>query len=256
MQIALAVIFVAMGLVVGSFLNVCADRLPAGGSIVFPPSHCPACGRRIRPFDTIPGFSYLALRGRCRDCGAPIPRRVLLVEIGTGLLFGLVFWRFGLSLPALSTAIFGGVFIVILITDLEHGLILNKVVYPALGLALAGNLLATFFTGTAVLPDIKQAAIGGGIALGLFLLVLIISRGGMGWGDVKMAALIGLVTGSMVFIALLLAIITGAVVSILLLAFKVKKRKESIPFGPFLSVAAVATMLYGNYILTWYHSIF
>jgi leader peptidase (prepilin peptidase)/N-methyltransferase len=237
-------------------LNVCADRLPSGGSLLRPPSHCPECQRRLSARELIPVFSYLWLRGRCRTCGTRIPTRVLWVEAGTGLLFGLVFWRYGLSLDLAIALVYGCFFIVIFVTDLEHGLILNRVVYPGLVLALLVSALLTVFPQETTFPAIKEAVIGGGIGLGLLLLVFLISRGGMGLGDVKMAAFIGLVTGYNVFIALLLAIIIGALVSILLLALKIKKRKESIPFGPFLSLAAIATMLWGNYILDWYRNLF
>jgi leader peptidase (prepilin peptidase)/N-methyltransferase len=181
---------------------------------------------------------------------------VLWVEAGTGLLFGLAFWRFGLSLDLALAIVYGCFFIVIFVTDLEHGLILNRVVYPGLALALAASILLTIFQPETTFPAIKEAAIGGGVGLGLLLLVFLVSRGGMGLGDVKMAAFIGLVTGYNIFIALLLAIIVGALVSILLLALKIKSRKESVPFGPFLSLAAVATMLWGNYILDWYRLLF
>jgi leader peptidase (prepilin peptidase) / N-methyltransferase len=250
------VLCVLLGVVVGSFLNVCADRLPDGGSLLRPPSHCPGCQRRLSGRDLIPIFSYLWLRGRCRYCAARIPRRVLWVEAGTGLIFGLAFWRYGLSLDLAIVLVYCCFFMVILVTDMEHGLILNRVVYPGLALALMVSILLTIFPQATAVPAIKEAAIGGGIGLGLFLLVFLVSRGGMGLGDVKMAAFIGLVTGYHVFIALLLAIIVGALVSILLLALKIKKRKESIPFGPFLSLAAIATMLWGNYILSWYQHLF
>jgi leader peptidase (prepilin peptidase)/N-methyltransferase len=145
-------------------------------------------------------------------------------------------------------------FIVLLVIDLEHGLILNKVVYPAMAVAL---LISIFSHQSMFIPQIKEAAIGGGIGLVLFLLVVLISRGGMGWGDVKMAALIGLVTGfPLVFVALLMGIILGGLVAGVLLLFKIKKRKETIPFGPFLSLAAMATLLWGSNILSWYLGLF
>jgi leader peptidase (prepilin peptidase) / N-methyltransferase len=256
MEIAYLVLFVLLGATVGSFLNVCTDRLPSGGSLLQPPSHCPGCQRRLSGRDLIPVFSYLWLRGRCRFCAARIPSRVLWVEAGTGLLFGLVFWRYGLSLDLAIVLVYSCFFIVIFVTDVEHGLILNRVVYPGLALALLVSILLTVFPQGTAVPAIKEAAIGSGIGLGLFLLVFLVSRGGMGLGDVKMAAFIGLITGYQVFIALMLAIIVGALVSILLLALKIKRRKESIPFGPFLSLAAIATMLWGNYILSWYQHLF
>jgi len=254
MEAFLIVVFTLLGMVVASFLNVCCDRLPAGQSLVYPPSHCPACQRRLAAKDLIPVLSYLWLRGRCRYCQASIPRRLLWVEVGTGVLFGFAYWHYGLSIELAIILFYCCLFIVLLVIDLEHGLILNKVVYPAMAVAL---LISIFLPQLEIVPGIKQAAIGGGIGLGLFLLVVLISRGGMGWGDVKMAALIGLVVGfPLVFVALLMGIILGGLVAGVLLLFKIKKRKETIPFGPFLSLATMATLLWGSKILSWYLGLF
>jgi len=258
MEAGLAVIFVLLGMIVASFLNVCADRLPAGQSLVYPPSHCPACSRRLAAKDLIPIFSYLWLRGRCCYCKAPIPRRVLWVEIATAALFGLAYWQYGLSIELPIALFYISLFMVIFVIDFEHGLILNKIVYPALVVAL---LLSVFFTiflpDVSIVPSIARAAIGGGIGFVLFLLVAIVSRGGMGFGDVKLAALIGLATGfPLVIVALLMGIILGGLVAVILLGFKIRKRKEAIPFGPFLAVAAVVTLLWGSDILNWYLGIF
>jgi len=268
MEAGLAVIFVLLGMIVASFLNVCADRLPAGQSLVYPPSHCPACSRRLAAKDLIPIFSYLWLRGRCRYCKAPIPRRVLWVEIATAALFGLAYWQYGLSIELPIALFYISLFMVIFVIDFEHGLILNKIVYPALVVALVISIfvppsqLAHISGEVAHLIDnlpqlgIAQAAIGGGIGFVFFLLVAIVSRGGMGFGDVKLAALIGLVTGYLVVVALLMGIILGGLVAVILLGFKIRKRKEAIPFGPFLAVAAVVTLLWGSDIFSWYMGIF
>jgi leader peptidase (prepilin peptidase)/N-methyltransferase len=177
------------------------------------------------------------------------------VEAGTGVLFGYLYWHYmvwhdGSGIELAVAAFYCCLFIVLLVIDLEHGLILNKIVYPALAVAL---LIDVFMPQ----PGIISGVIGGGIGLVLFLLVVLISRGGMGWGDVKMAALIGLVTGfPLVFVALLLGIILGGLVAGVLLLFKIKKRKEAIPFAPFLSLATIATLLWGSDILSWYLSLF
>lgn len=253
MEGVLIALFALLGMIVASFLNVCIDRLPAGQSLLFPASHCPSCHHRLAARDLIPVFSYLQLRGRCRYCRAPIPRRVLWVEIGTGVLFAYLFWLYGLSIELAVVAFFSSLFIVLMVIDLGHGLILNKVVYPAMAVALLISLTSTFLFQSEVVPDIKSSAIGGGIGLVLFLLIVLISRGGMGWGDVKMAALIGLVTGfPLVFVALLLAVILGGLTAVVLLLLKIKKRNEGIPFAPFLSIAAVVTLLWGGSILSWY----
>ena len=271
MEAVFIAFFALLGTVVASFLNVCCDRLPVGESlVVYPPSHCSACQRRLAPKDLIPVFSYLWLHGRCRYCQASIPRRILWVEIGTGVLFGFAYFSYGLSIELLVSLVYFCLFIVLLVIDLEHGLILNKIIYPALAVALVISIFLppsqlARISGEGVslinnlnLPQlgIAQAAIGGGIGLGLFLLVVLISRGGMGWGDVKMAALIGLVTGYLVFVALLMGIILGGLVAILLLALKIKRRREAIPFGPFLSLATIVTLLWGSDILSWYLRLF
>ncbi len=254
MEAALIVIFILVGMVIASFLNVCIDRLPNNESLIFPASHCASCHRRLALKDLIPVFSYLWLRGRCRYCQALIPKRILWVEIGTGALFGYLYWHYGLSTELAITAFYCCLFIVFMVIDWEYGLILNKIVYPAIVVAL---LISVFLSQSEVVPEIEQAAIGGSIGLALFLLIVIVSRGGMGWGDVKLAALIGIVTGfRLVFVALLMGIILGGLVSVPLLALKIKKRKETIPFGPFLSVATIITLLWGNNILDWYLGLF
>ena len=172
------------------------------------------------------------------------------MEIGTGALFGYLYWHYGLSIELVITSFYCCLFIILMVVDLEHQLILNKVTYPAMGVALLINVFSAE-------PGIVQAAIGGGIGLGLFLLVALLSKGGMGWGDVKMAALIGLVTGyPLIFVALVLAIILGGLVAVMLLLFKKKRRKEGIPFGPYLSLATIATLLFGAEMLHWCLGIF
>jgi leader peptidase (prepilin peptidase)/N-methyltransferase len=263
MEAVFIVIFVLLGMGVGSFLNVCCDRLPARESLLYPPSHCAACQHRLSARDKIPIFSYLWLRGRCRYCQASIPRRLLWVEISTAVLFGYLYWHYmvwhdGSGIELAVAAFYCCLFIVLLVIDLERGLILNKVIYPAMAVALLISIFfSLFFLQSEIVPEIKQAAIGGGIGLVLFLLIVLISRGGMGWGDVKLAALVGLVTGfPLVFVALLMGIILGGVVAVILLTLKIKKRKEAIPFGPFLSLAAIVTLLWGSNILNWYLGLF
>jgi prepilin signal peptidase PulO-like enzyme (type II secretory pathway) len=190
------------------------------------------------------------------------------VEIGTGVLFAYLYWHYGLSAELAIASVYCCLFIVFMVIDLNHGLILNKMVYPSI---IAALIISIFIppsnlsqsSGEAALlfnhlPQlgIAQAAIGGSISLLLFLLIVIISKGGMGWGDVKLAILIGSVTGYLVFIALFLAAFFGGMLAMILLLFKIKKRKEGIPFAPFLSVGTMATLLWGNSLLNWYLGIF
>lgn len=253
-------LFALLGLVVGSFIAVCIDRLPRNESIVNPPSRCELCHHPLAAKDLIPIFSYLWLRGRCRYCRAAIPRSLFWVELATGVIFAFLYWWCLVLNPVLGIVAFGVMafyaclFIIIFVIDLEHGLILNKVVYPGMAVAL---LLALFvpqpWLTQWISRGIANAAIGGGIGLGIFLLLAIVSRGGMGWGDVKLAALIGLVTGfPLVFISLIMGAILGGVVAVVLVASKKRKRQETIPFGPFLSLTAMVTIVWGSSMLSWY----
>jgi leader peptidase (prepilin peptidase)/N-methyltransferase len=253
MEILLIVLFGLLGLAVGSFLNVCIDRLPENKSIVLPPSHCEACQHKLAAKDLIPLFSYLRLRGRCRYCQAPIPRRVFWVELATALTFALLCWHYGLSAGLGVMIFYACLFIIVFVIDLEHGLILNKVVYPGMVVALLLALYSWPWLNESMAMRVAYAALGGGIAFALFLLIAIVSRGGMGWGDVKLAALIGLATGfPLVFLAIIMGAILGGIVAVALMAAKKRSRRETIPFGPFLALAAMVTLLWGSNILNWY----
>ena len=248
-----------LGAVTGSFLNVCIDRLPRGQSLLHPPSHCPQCQQHLRVPDLIPIISYLWLRGRCRICGAGIPLRIVIVETLTAVLFACLWWYYGFHLQLLFFILFSCLFIVLFFIDLEHGLILNKIVYPAIVVVLC---IAPFrpdlvIPGSLTGISILNALIGGGVAFGIFLAIVFLSRGGMGWGDVKMALLIGLVTGyPLILVALLISIFSGAVLAILLIVFRLRKRRDPIPFGPFLSVGALSALFWGSLIYNWWINLF
>ena len=230
----------------GSFLNVCIDRLPGGQSIINPPSHCSACNHKLGVLDLVPLFSYLWLRGRCRYCQAPIPFRLPIVEGMTGILFTFLYWKFGLGLELGISLVYACLLIIIFVIDLENQLVLDKVIYPAMALALAFSF---FWPGLGVISALE----GGALGLVVIALIVLIYPPGMGWGDVKMAALVGLMTGfPLVIIALLLSVITGGLVGAILLAFKIKRRKDPIPFAPFLATSAMVTLLWGQEIYQWY----
>ena len=230
----------------GSFLNVCIDRLPQGQSIIHPRSHCAACNRKISNLDNIPIFSYLWLHGRCRYCHAPIPIRLPIIEGLTGLLFALLYWKFGLGLGLSISLVYISLLTIVFVIDLENQLVLDKVIYPGIALALAFSF---FWPGLGVVSSLA----GGAIGMAAMALPFIIYRRGMGMGDVKLGALVGLMSGyPLVFVALLLAVITGGLVATLLLVFKIKKRSDPIPFAPFLATAAMVTLLWGQAIWQWY----
>lgn len=254
METLYTIAFAILGLAAGSFLNVCIDRLPRDESLLHPPSHCQACQRRLAAKDLIPLFSYLWLHGRCRYCQASIPKRIPCVELATGIIFAFLYQHCGLTPDLGVMAFYTCLLIIIFVVDLEQGLILNKVVYPAMVVAL---ILAIFLPQPWITQvkfhGIANFAIGGGIGFVLLLLIAIISRGGIGWGDVKLAALIGLATGfPLVFVALIMGAIIGGLVAVFMLIARKRGRKETIPFGPFLSLATWITLLWGSSILIWY----
>ena len=260
-----------LGAVVGSFLNVVCDRLPARGSLLRPPSHCPGCGRQLRAMEMIPVISYLALRGRCRACGERIPWRVLAVEVGNAALFALLAWKIGPVAPLLIYTLYGCLLLVIVVIDLEHQLILNVVILPAIALALLmiplrrilGDtpwahtaLLATWVPISWGLTMGQVAALsqmlGGAIAFAIFFLIWLVSPQGMGDGDVRLALFSGLITGFPgALIAVLASFVLGGVTAVLLLLARRVDRKTAIPFAPFLVITTTAALLYGDAFLRW-----
>lgn len=254
MEIAYAAFFFFFGAVIGSFLNVLCDRLPQEESVVSPPSKCPGCGRRLSPLDMIPIFSWLVLRGRCRTCGAKIPPRVFWVELITAAAFAGLYLHLGLNLTLAAALIYAAFTIVIFVIDMEHQLILNGILLPAMVLALGISLLSSRVE---LAPSLLNAVIGGAAGFGIFLLVYILSRGGMGEGDVKLGAFAGLVTGwPNIIAAVIMSWILGGLVAVGLLALKRKGRRQAIAFGPFLALTTFITFMWGGPIIDWYLEVF
>src|SRR3989304_2427889 len=232
------VLYPLLGWVLGSFLTLSIDRLPRGESILTAHSHCDACGHTLGPLDLVPIFSYLALGGRCRYCRARISLRSPLVELGTAALFALVWLRFSTSLQGVLVALYGSLLIPILVIDLEHHRVLNRLSYPAIGLGLAAALIAPGRSPWEMLA-------GGGLGFGLFLLLALLYPAGMGMGDVKLAAFIGLAVGHpQVLLALFLAFLFGGALSGLLVLVKAIGRRGPVPFAPFLAAGAPDTPLF------------
>lgn len=232
-----------LGTAVGSFLNVVADRLPKGGSLISPPSHCPHCQRRLGPLDMIPILSWLALRGRCRTCAGSIPARVFLVELATGFLFAAAAARFGLRPFTALVVVYISLLITVAVIDLEHQRIPNSIVFPAIALGALASPLTPSST-------IGRLALGGAVGFFVFLAVAVLIPRGMGMGDVKLAAFVGLILGyPEIVLLLLLAFILGGLVAGTLLVSKLRGRSDPIPFGPFLSLAGVVGLLYGDQLI-------
>jgi len=243
-NIGLAAFAFVPGLAVGSFLNVVASRLPLGRSVSVPRSACPHCDAPIRSRDNIPLLSYLLLRGRCRDCRAPIGWRYPAVEFATAALWAACVADFGFSLHALAGAVFCAALVTISATDIERRIVPNRVVLPAAAVVLA--LMEGWR------PSIEWPAAGFGAALFLFLAALAYPRG-MGMGDVKLALLLGVAVGRAVPVALFLGMLSALVPSAVLFArHGSAARKMAIPFAPFLALGGVVALFAGNHLVHWY----
>lgn len=239
-----------IGAMVGSFLNVVIYRVPRGESIVLPASHCPACDAPIKPYDNIPVISYLMLRGKCRSCGVRISWRYPAVELLMGLLWALAASRFGLSVSLPAALYFISVLVAITFIDIDHQIIPNKIVFPsiAVGLVLlAFQGMGPLFAGSLVkgILPLATGATGFLIGGGLLLLVALAYPNGMGGGDVKLAAFMGVILNFYVLIALFGAFLLGAIGGVLLIASGLKSRKDHVPFGPFLAVGGVIALFWG-----------
>lgn len=257
----LAILFTLAGLAIGSFLNVCIDRLPLRKSLVSPPSHCDSCQHKLGVLDNIPVLSYLFLRGKCRYCGARIPLRVLLVEVMTGALFLIGYWRFGLSLEYPVAVFWICVFILIIFIDWEHQLILNVITYPMAVIAIALLAIDSFVPGVSLYGNrifipatsLYSGLISGAVLFILFLVLVLFRPGSMGMGDAKLVALIGFVSGfPLVIFSMLIGIVIGGIVAIFLLATKRKGRKDVIPYGTFLAMGPIIAMLLPGGVMDWY----
>ncbi len=240
----LAVLSLAPGLALGSFLNVVAARVPLRRSIVRPASACMSCGRPIAWYDNLPLVSYIALRGRCRHCGARIPLRYPAVELVTALLVAASVLAFGITLDAAVAAFFCAVLVAVSVTDIDRRVIPNRIVLPAAAIVLGAQ--------TALHPSLEWVLSGLGAALFLLLAALAYPRG-MGMGDVKLALLLGVALGWTVSVAMMIGMISALVPAAVLLGrHGSAARKMRIPFGPFLALGGVVALFAGDWILSKY----
>lgn len=246
MSPSLAVSALLLGAIVGSFLNMVIARLPRKESLVLPPSHCLACMAPIRWYDNVPLLSYLWLRGRCRDCGSRIGWRYPLVEAVTGALFVLAVRQFGLT-PQLVLALFLlSALVAVTAIDLEHQLIPDRITLPGITVGFLGSLV----TPRLVWVDSLLGILVGG---GILFAIIMLSGGGMGGGDMKLAAMMGAFLGwKLTLVALFLGALLGGLVAMALLASGRRRRKDPVPFGPFLATGALVSLFWGEGLLRWY----
>ena len=254
MTVLLAVVCSILGLAVGSFLNVVVHRVPRGESVVRPPSRCPGCGSSLAVRDNVPVLSWVLLKGRCRTCGTGISVRYPAIELVTAVRFAVTAARIGAEPELAAVLVVVAGFIAISAVDLERFIVPNKILYPTLFIAAPLLVLAGAIDGR--WTDVRQAAIGGVVGFGLLLPINLVNPAGMGFGDVRLAGLIGMTVGWLgvghVPVALFLAFMLAAVGGVVLIVAGVKGRKDKVPFGPFLVAGAMLAIFFGSPILDWY----
>ena len=249
------IIIVLFGLAWGSFLNVVIYRLPRGLSLMWPPSSCPQCRTPIKPYDNIPVFSYLVLRGKCRACGLKISFSYPLVEAITPLCFLVLHGRFALSFHFFASCLFASGLIALCFIDLYHQILPDEITLPGLALAL-------IYSGFRQDLSLRQALIGAIVGAGFLLFIygvywLLRKKEGLGLGDVTMMLLVGAYLGWIkAFFTLLLASFAGALVGVFLLSFRKKDLQFSLPFGTFLAPAAFVALVWGDRIIRAYLSLY
>ncbi|MDS1029385.1 prepilin peptidase [Bacillota bacterium LX-D] len=238
-----------LGLIMGSFLALCITRIPQNQSILFPPSHCEKCNASLKPCELIPVLSWLFLKGKCRYCQSPIPMENTLVEILTGILFMAAVYFLGLSYQLLPYLGLICVLIVISFIDYKHYLIPDSVLLVGLSIGLVINVFYPFINWV-------NGAIGILAGGGLLYFLAVVSKGGMGGGDIKLAALLGFYLGwRKILLALFVATFLATIAGGFLILTKQKSLKDYIPFGPFLSIGTTLIIFLGDQFLIWYLTI-
>ena len=247
-ELLLIVFLVLVGLIVGSFLNVVIWRVPRGESIVSPPSHCPGCDRPVRPRDNIPVISWLLLRGKCRDCGEPISARYPLVEAGTAAVFVVLGLRIGAHADLPAFLYLGAIGVALALIDLDVKRLPNAIVLPSYGVAailLGAAAIAQHDAGAYV-----RAVLGMVALFGFYFLLVFIYPAGMGFGDVKLAGVLGIYLGWLGWAEVItggfLGFLFGGAVGVGLMMLRRAGRKSQIPFGPFMLAGALVAILAGG----------
>ena len=253
-MLALVGLCFVTGLLIGSFLNVVIWRVPRGDSVVRPPSHCPGCDRPIRPRDNVPVVSWLLLRGRCRDCGTGISIRYPAVEVATAVVFGVLAWRFGFDGALPAFLYLGAIGVALTMIDIDVHRLPNAIVLPSY--VVAAVLLTVPAAATGEWSQLLRAALGGLVLFAFYFALAFVYPAGMGFGDVKLAGVLGIYLGwlgwGVLLIGGFLGFLLGGVVGGALMVVRRAGRKSKIPFGPFMLVGALIAILTGQRIFDGY----
>ena len=240
------VIFLVLGLIFGSFYNVVGIRVPKGESIVTPPSHCTSCSRRLATWELIPVLSWVILRGRCRTCRALVSFVYPLMELATGLFFALAYLQVGLTWELLAGLIGISVFVILSVSDMYYQRIPNVILFPSIALLV---IVRAFTHPLGIFNYLLGAVIG----FGVMFAIAVLSKGGMGYGDVKLFFFVGLYTGlAGTILTLFLSSLIGTVIGLTMRGMGKLKPKQPFPFGPSIGLAAILVYLYGEHWLMLY----
>lgn len=246
MDILYLILFFIYGIVFGSFFNVVGLRVPKKESIVTPPSHCTTCDRNLTTLDLIPVFSYVFLKGKCRGCHSKISPVYPFMELITGVLFALSYYLLGFGWELVVAIVFMSLLVIITVSDIAYMLIPNKVLLPFAVLLFILRFVSP-------LTPWWDSVVGAAIGFGVLFLIALVSKGGMGMGDVKLFFVIGLVLGTMqTLLTLFLAALIGSIIGSILLKRTGRGRKTPIPFGPSIALAAVISYFWGASLVDWY----
>ncbi|WP_342505313.1 prepilin peptidase [Sporosarcina sp. FSL K6-2383] len=250
MDVIYLVLFFIYGIIFGSFFNVAGLRVPKKESIVSLPSHCTTCNRKLGTLDLMPVFSYLLLKGKCRGCGSKISPIYPFMEFMTGLLFALSFYKLGFSGELFIALLFMSLLVIITVTDITYMLIPNKVLLPFAVMLLVARIFIPF-------EPWWDSLLGALIGFGILYIIAVVSKGGMGGGDIKLFFVIGLVLGTVhTLLTLFLASVIGTIAGMIILKRAGKGRKTPIPFGPSIALAAVIAYFWGADFVAWYGNLF
>ncbi len=250
MEILIVSFIFIYGLVFGSFYNVVGLRVPLKESIIKPPSHCKTCDRNLMAKELVPVFSYIFLKGKCNGCGTKISWIYPVMELLTGLLFALAYWRFGFSIELIVALLFISLLVIITVSDIAYMLIPDKILLFFLAPLIIGRILSP-------LNPWWDSILGAVVGFGVLFLIAVISKGGMGGGDIKLFFVIGLVLGTIpTLLTLFIASLIGTVIGIITLRVNKQGRKTPIPFGPSIAIAAVIAYFFGSTIVDWYSNLF
>lgn len=242
------------GLIIGSFLNVCIYRIPKEESISFPPSHCGSCGKKINWYDNIPVFSYIVLKGRCRNCRDIFSLQYPLIEILNAIIYIILFKRFGLGIDFVFYSLILSTLIVVFFIDLKYMIIPDKLIITIVIFEVL-HKIGLYFTDKQI--NLKTSLLGALLAGLLFLIIVIVSGGGMGDGDITLISSLGFILGvKLILLNIFLSFLIAAIVSIALLGLQIKTRKDPIPFGPFIILAFFIVLLFGEAIIDLYIKLF